>query len=334
MDDDATARQSWSCPLLVPPHILPMIGSPDDRERKMSTERHGLKAGTTSADDSDGAEDSSTGRLLEIMARLRDPLHGCPWDVAQDFSSIAPYTIEEAYEVADAIERGDMADLRDELGDLLLQVVFHARMAEERGAFDYGDVVTAISEKMIRRHPHIFADEQADAPDQVRRNWEEIKAAERRAKAAQAGADAPPSLLDGVARALPALQRAEKLQKRAARAGFDWPSLGPVWDKLDEEIGELQTEITAGAPPDRLEDEMGDILFVLANIARHLKIDPEAALRRTNNKFERRFHRMEEMAAAMGRDITAMSLDELDALWNRAKEEERKRAAVPPPDQA
>ncbi len=290
----------------------------------MSDRKQIQKTTTEAASDPGGDAEHATARLLDIMARLRDPEHGCPWDVAQNFSTIAPYTIEEAYEVADAIERGDMTDLRDELGDLLLQVVFHARMAQECGAFDYGDVVTAISEKMIRRHPHIFAGERADAPDQVKRNWEEIKAAERREKAARADKSASPSVLDGVARALPALQRAEKLQKRAARVGFDWPDLDPVWAKLDEEIGELQAEIGSGAPPERLEDELGDILFVIANIARHLKIDPEAALRRTNDKFERRFHLMEEMVAKTGQDMAAMSLDDLDQLWNHAKETERR----------
>jgi MazG family protein len=257
-------------------------------------------------------------RLLAIMARLRDPNGGCPWDLEQDFASIAPYTIEEAYEVADAIERGDLGDLKDELGDLLLQVVFHSRMAEEAGHFAFDDVAEAISGKMVRRHPHVFGDEGERSAGEVKTRWEEIKAEEKAAKGA-----APASILDDVPLALPALTRAVKLQNRAARVGFDWPDTSLVVDKLNEEMLELSAEIAKGGEPDRLEDEMGDLLFVYANLARHLKVDPEAALRRANAKFRRRFGRIEEKLAAMGKRPEDSSLEEMDALWNEAKREER-----------
>ncbi|MFN3627647.1 nucleoside triphosphate pyrophosphohydrolase [Parvibaculum sp.] len=257
-------------------------------------------------------------RLLAIMARLRDPNGGCPWDLEQDFASIAPYTIEEAYEVADAIERGDLDDLKDELGDLLLQVVFHSRMAEEAGHFAFDDVAEAISGKMVRRHPHVFGDEGERSAGEVKTRWEEIKAEEKAAKGA-----APESILDDVPLALPALTRAVKLQNRAARVGFDWPDTSLVVDKLNEEMLELSAEIAKGGEPDRLEDEMGDLLFVYANLARHLKVDPEAALRRANAKFRRRFGRIEEKLAAMGKRPEDSSLEEMDALWNEAKREER-----------
>ena len=237
--------------------------------------------------------------LRDIMARLRDPQTGCPWDVDQDFATIAPYTIEEAYEVADAIERGDMAALRDELGDLQLQVVFHARMAEEAGAFDLKDVLAAISAKMIRRHPHVFGD--GSSP-----GWEEIKAAERAGKSEDASA------LAGVAGALPALLRAEKLQKRAARTGFDWPDPEGAREKVIEEMDEVR-EATSDAH--RFE-ELGDLLFAVVNWARKLGIDPEAALRTANGKFEKRFRAMEDMA---GDAFAGLSLDEKEALWVRAK---------------
>ena len=237
--------------------------------------------------------------LRDIMARLRDPQTGCPWDVEQDFATIAPYTIEEAYEVADAIERGDMAALRDELGDLQLQVVFHARMAEEAGAFDLKDVLAAISAKMIRRHPHVFGD--GSSP-----GWEEIKAAER------AGKNEDASALAGVASALPALLRAEKLQKRAARTGFDWPDPEGAREKVIEEMDEVR-EATSDAH--RFE-ELGDLLFAVVNWARKLGIDPEAALRAANGKFEKRFRAMEDMA---GDAFASLSLDEKEALWVRAK---------------
>jgi ATP diphosphatase len=256
--------------------------------------------------------------LLAIMARLRDPEHGCPWDVAQTFDSIAPYTIEEAYEVADAIDRRDHAALRDELGDLLLQVVFHARMAEEQGLFDFGDVVDAISAKLVRRHPHVFADAHyADAEEQSRA-WDAIKRAER---AGQGGQDA--SALAGIARGLPEWKRALKLCEQAATVGFDWPGPEPVLDKLQEEVAEVRAEFAAGADRERLLDEIGDVAFVLVNLARHAKVDFSQALRHANAKFERRFRRMEALAAAAGGSLAGKPLAEQDALWDRAKAEER-----------
>ena len=256
--------------------------------------------------------------LLAIMARLRDPEGGCPWDLEQNFETIAPYTIEEAYEVADAIEQGDMAELRDELGDLLFQVVFHARMAEELKAFDFNDVVRAICEKMIRRHPHVFGDEEQREAGAVKGRWEEIKAEEKAAKQKKLE-----SILDDVPLSLPALTRAVKLQNRAARVGFDWPDTSLVIDKLNEEMLELSTELAQGGDADRIEDEMGDLLFVYANLARHLKVDPEKALRRANAKFRRRFGRIEEKLAAEGRKPEDSTLEEMDALWDEAKREER-----------
>lgn len=246
-----------------------------------------------------------TNRLLSIMARLRDPQHGCEWDVAQTFATIAPYTIEEAYEVADAIARGDMADLRDELGDLLLQVVFHARMAEEQGSFAFQDVVTAISDKMESRHPHIFGEQQGTM-DRVR--WEDQKAVERTSKGAE-------SALDGVAQALPALMRAEKLQKRAARVGFDWPDPSLPAAKVTEELAELAAATT---DEERLM-EAGDLLFAAVNAVRSYGIAPEEALRLGNAKFEARFRQMERMAAADLVDFAALSLDEQEAYWQRVK---------------
>jgi ATP diphosphatase len=256
-------------------------------------------------------------RLLAIMARLRDPARGCPWDRAQDFTSIAPYTIEEAYEVAEAIAENDMAALKDELGDLLFQVVFHARMAEEQGAFDFGDVAETITDKMLRRHPHVFGGvEIADAAAQTVA-WEEHKAQERRAK--DGGGKA--SALDGVGVALPALTRAEKIQKRAARVGFDWPAAAPIFDKIEEEIAELRAELDANVPA-RIEDELGDLLFAVANLARHLDVDPETALRKATRKFERRFRRVEALLAESGRTPSGSTLDEMEAEWRRAKAEE------------
>ena len=265
--------------------------------------------------------------LLAIMAKLRDPDGGCPWDLQQDFATIAPYTIEEAYEVADAIDRGDMADLRDELGDLLLQVVFHARMAEEAGAFAFGDVVAAICGKMVRRHPHVFAAGTADAAADsaaVLRNWDAIKRAERDARG-----ETDTSALAGISRGLPEWQRAVKLQQKAARVGFDWPDPAPVLDKLHEEIDEVRAEFAAvaadpgdAAARDRLEDELGDVLFVCANLARHAKVDVGNALRRANAKFERRFRAMEAMAAADG-GLAGKPLDAQDRYWVRAKLAER-----------
>lgn len=256
-------------------------------------------------------------RLLEIMAKLRDPGSGCPWDLEQDFATIAPYTIEEAYEVADAIQHGSMAELRDELGDLLFQVVFHARMAEEEGAFAFSDVVDAVCDKMVRRHPHVFGEASvADAAAQAEA-WERAKDREREA-------DGPPgSLLDGVPRGMAELPRAVKLQKRAARVGFDWESPEPVLEKLDEEVTEMREAMRAGNL-EEVEDELGDLLFVLANLARKLEIDPARALRRANAKFELRF-RAVERAAGSRAALEAMSLEAMEALWQRAKGRPGKR---------
>ena len=258
-------------------------------------------------------------RILDIMAALRTPETGCPWDLQQDFTSIAPYTIEEAYEVTDAIERNDMDDLKDELGDLLLQVVFHARMAEEAKLFNFADVVDAISDKMTRRHPHVFGDVQAKSSDTVRQNWEEIKAAE---KAARGKSGADDSLLADVPTTLPALTRAVKLQKRAARIGFDWNEAEPIFAKLEEEIGELREAMSRADPTD-IEDEYGDVLFVVANLARHLSLDPEAALRKGNAKFTRRFQALERFAKEAKADFTDFTLDEYEVFWQRAKAEEK-----------
>ena len=266
--------------------------------------------------------------LIAVMAALRTPGTGCPWDLEQSFATIAPYTIEEAYEVADAIERGDLDELRDELGDLLLQVVFHARMAEEGGHFAFGDVVAAICDKMIRRHPHVFGDEaKAEGAAAQLAAWEEIKQREREAAAADGP---PPSALDGVARGLPEWQRAVKLQKRAATVGFDWPHVDDVFAKLHEEIDEVRAEFAAVAQApdaalarDRLEDELGDLLFVAANLTRHGGVDFGGALRRANAKFERRFRRMETLARAAGTPLETLDLAQQDALWNAAKAEER-----------
>jgi nucleoside triphosphate diphosphatase len=313
--------------------------------------------------------------LLAVMAALRTPGSGCPWDLEQDFASIAPYTIEEAYEVADAIERGDLEELKEELGDLLLQVVYHSRMAEEQGAFAFADVAAAITAKMLRRHPHVFGTPEERAAGAAPGFWERIKAEERAAapspRATPTSPQAPtargegrgegqghaptsesgaaphpsplpasgergsaPSVLDGVPLALPALTRSVKLQNKAARVGFDWPSLAPVLDKVKEELAELEAEIgdgvrpsgfdTKASPPDRarIEEEFGDLLFVVANVARHLKIDPEAALRSANAKFTRRFHAIERKLAAAGRTPTQSTLAEMDRLWDEAKTEE------------
>lgn len=254
--------------------------------------------------------------LLAIMARLRDPKDGCAWDLEQTFATIAPYTVEEAYEVADAIERGDLKDLKEELGDLLLQVVFHSRMAEEQGAFAFDDVANAISEKMIRRHPHVFGPEEQRTSDEQVQAWEVIKAQERAEKGKNQ------SLLDDVAVGLPALTRGVKLTARAARVGFDWPDHSFVLEKLREETAELEVEIAAGDRA-KMRDELGDMLFVLANLARKLDIEPEDALRSTNAKFARRFRFIESVLAERGKTPAESDLEEMDALWNAAKAAER-----------
>jgi nucleoside triphosphate diphosphatase len=263
-------------------------------------------------------------RLIEIMARLRTPVSGCPWDLEQDFASIAPYTIEEAYEVVDAIARGDLDDLREELGDLLLQVVFHARMAEEQNAFAFGDVVEAITRKMIRRHPHVFADKDGNVtPGHVKGVWEQIKAEEKAERAARRPAQASEhkSLLSSVKAGQPALTRAMELQRKASTVGFDWNDPRAVLDKIREEADEIEAALDRN-DADQLAEETGDLLFALVNLARHVGADPEAALRGTNAKFERRFAFIERALAAQGRTLDNASLDEMDALWNAAKAEE------------
>jgi ATP diphosphatase len=263
-------------------------------------------------------------RLRAIMAALRTPVSGCPWDLEQTFRTIAPYTIEEAYEVAEAIERGDLDDLKDELGDLLLQVVFHARMAEEIGAFAFDDVADAICAKLVRRHPHVFGGLAASDVGAVKVRWDEIKAeekAERRERRQRKGlAEEAHGHLEAVPAALPALARAMKLQKRAGDVGFDWAEPGAVLDKIDEEIGELCDELRqVRRDPARLEDEIGDLLFAIVNLARHVDVDPESALRRTNAKFVRRFRHIETALKASGRSLDEASLEEMEALWQAAK---------------
>jgi ATP diphosphatase len=259
-------------------------------------------------------------RLIELMAALRTPKSGCPWDLQQNFATIAPYTIEEAYEVADAINRNDMPGLAEELGDLLLQVVFHARMAEEQGAFDFGDVVEAITSKLIRRHPHVFGDLRGLGPDEVKNLWQKIKNEER---AAKPGGDRQKaaSLLDGVALALPALDRAEKLQARAATVGFDWPSVKETRAKVEEELQEVKE---VEDDPTAAFEEIGDLLFAVVNYARKLDIEAESALRATNEKFQRRFRSIETALRARGKSPEQSDLAEMDALWNEAKHAERK----------
>ena len=291
-------------------------------------------------------------QLLEIMQRLRDPEHGCAWDIKQDFHSIAPFTIEEAYEVADAIERDDLDDLQDELGDLLFQVVFHTQMASELSAFTFDDVAQSIVDKMIRRHPHVFGNVVYQSEQELKSAWEAIKTRERAVKqdrrnqskqakdsaavvgailpssssdassssSASASASVPtaPSALDGIAANLPALKRADKIQKRAARVGFDWQSIDPVWDKLNEEIKEVQEAITSG-DSDAIEDELGDLLFTVVNLARHCSADSESALARASNKFSQRFRKVEMHAASEGLALSALDPAQLDALWERAK---------------
>ena len=274
-------------------------------------------------------------QLLEVMARLRDPAGGCPWDLEQSFATIAPYTIEEAYEVAEAIRQDDRAALRDELGDLLLQVVFHAQMAREDGSFDFDTVARGIADKMVRRHPNVFGDDESDARSSARaqmRSWEAQKAAERAAKAEAEGRR--PSVLDGVALALPALLRAEKLQKRAAGVGFDWPDAAPVFAKVLEEVAELReaaaaTDASSAAAHSAVAEEIGDLLFACVNLARHLGVEPEGALRAANAKFTARFHHVEAALADSGRDAATVGLAELDRLWDEAKRAERPSPADP-----
>ncbi|MES0882000.1 nucleoside triphosphate pyrophosphohydrolase [Roseibium sp. SCP14] len=263
-------------------------------------------------------------RLIEIMAALRTPVTGCPWDLEQNFETIAPYTLEEAYEVADAIAQKDLVNLREELGDLLLQVVYHARMAEEEAAFDFGDIVEGITKKMIRRHPHVFGDENGEKAEHVKGIWERIKAeekAERKAERDALGiAERKKGYLDEVPFAFPALQEADKLQRRASKVGFDWNDARLVLDKIREETHELDEELSKSSPDKgRISDELGDTLFALANLARHLDIDPEEALRRTNRKFRRRFSAIEEHAERTETTLEAMNLDEMENAWQAAK---------------
>ena len=286
-------------------------------------------------------------QLRDIMRQLRDPDTGCAWDIKQDFQSIAAFTLEEAYEVIDAIERGDLDDLKDELGDLLLQVVFHAQMASEQNLFDFDDVAQGICDKMLRRHPHVFGDAVFDTEEELKASWEAIKAEERRLKLARkrveentlsatsgpaansvhaiAGKsianpqqEATSSALDGVAANLPALKQSDKIQKRAARVGFDWPDIQPVWDKLDEEIVEVREAIDS-QDAQAITDEIGDLLFTVVNLARHAGVDSEAALRQASAKFEKRFRCVEQLAHKAGKQLTNMDLAKLDALWEEAK---------------
>ena len=264
-----------------------------------------------------------TQALLSLMSRLRDPEKGCAWDIKQDFHSLIPYTIEEAYEVADAIERGDLDDLRGELGDLLLQVVFHSQIAEERGLFNFEQVATGIADKLVRRHPHVFADVRFDTDEQRQRAWDDAKAAERQAKPQ---AEASASVLAGVAQSLPALVQCEKIQNRAASHGFDWPEPQPVFDKVKEELLEVHEAWQAGDQP-HIHEEVGDLLLVVVNLARHLKVNPEIALRDATKKFTRRFNFIEKQVEASGRVLRDCSLDELDGLWLDAKVVEKNQGA-------
>lgn len=265
-------------------------------------------------------EQSEIERLLRVMAQLRDPATGCPWDREQNFATIAPYTIEEAYEVADAIERDDPVALLDELGDLLFQIVFYAQIATENEKFNFDDVARSISDKMIRRHPHVFGAPENLKPETQHQSWEILKAAEREARAAENNTAA--SALDGVADALPALMRAEKLQKRAARVGFDWPNIEPVFDKINEEMGEVQAALAGAASAAEIKEEIGDLLFSVVNLARHLKIDPEDALRDGNKKFDRRFRAIETRLAACGTKPIDVTSAELERHWLVVKKQE------------
>ncbi len=310
-------------------------------------------ADDTRAPRESGAKNRSIGDLIAVMVALRTPGTGCPWDLEQTFASIAPYTIEEAYEVADAIERQDMPDLKEELGDLLLQVVYHARLAEEAGEFSFSDVVEGITTKMIRRHPHVFGDEEARTSGMAKGAWERIKSEEKAARSAERNAlGLPPKnkggILDDVPTGMTALTRAMKLQDKAAKVGFDWPSLGPVLDKMKEEVAELDEALAAGlrgegkgtpipyddrragdtaaqgpAPTSEIEEEFGDLLFVMANVARHLQLDPEAALRRANAKFTRRFAYIEAELRRRGKSPAQSSLEEMDAIWNEVRAKDK-----------
>lgn len=259
-------------------------------------------------------------RLLQIMARLRDPVQGCPWDQEQTFETILPFTLEEVYEVADAIERGDMADLQGELGDLLFQIVFYAQLAQEQGLFGFADIVAGIADKLEQRHPHVFG--QADIKDAEAQSlaWERHKEQERAQKAVSEAR--PASALDNIPVALPGLMRAAKLQRRAARVGFDWPEMVQVLDKIEEEVGEVREALANGGKRDEMEHEIGDLMFACVNLARHANIDPEVALRSINRRFERRFRRVEGLAMAQGRTLPEMGLIEMDRLWEQAKTEE------------
>ncbi|MDQ1186059.1 nucleoside triphosphate pyrophosphohydrolase [Agrobacterium larrymoorei] len=266
-------------------------------------------------------------RLIEIMEALRQPETGCPWDIVQTFETIKPYTIEEAYEVADAIERSDMDDLCEELGDLLLQVVFHSRIAEEMGAFSFGDVVHAVTSKMIRRHPHVFAVSEADTPESVKLQWDQIKAAEKRERLERRALrgiseDPKAGFLGSIQRSQPALTEALKLQEQAARVGFDWSAAEPILDKIEEEIGELREALAEGKA-ESISDELGDLIFAMVNIGRHVKVDAENALRGTNTKFRRRFRHIETSLAASGETLEAASLERMEELWQAAKAIER-----------
>ena len=265
-------------------------------------------------------------RLIAIMAALRTPGTGCPWDLKQDFSTIAPYTIEEAYEVADAIARGDLDDLKDELGDLLLQVVFHARIAEEQGTFAFGDVVQAITEKLIRRHPHVFGDTAELTPDQVKGLWDQIKDQEKAERRRRRGSDDEAGALAGIPVGMPALTRALKLQQKASKVGFDWNDPKAVLAKIREEADEIEVALD-GLDKDAVADEIGDLFFALVNLARHVDVDPDAALRGTNAKFERRFASIEAALSRHGRTPAEATLAEMDALWDQAKAAERDMAA-------
>ena len=255
-------------------------------------------------------------KLLDIMAALRNKDGGCPWDLDQDFKSISAYTVEEAYEVADAIERNDMHDLKDELGDLLFQVVFHAQMAKEQGAFEFDDIVRAINDKLVRRHPHVFEDEQVESNEQLAERWEQHKQAERDKKNAN---ENTASTLDGIASSLPALRWSQKIQKRAAATGFDWPDISPVFDKLNEELAELKAEIVQKDNHARILDEFGDVLFVCVNLAMHLGVNAEQSLRYANNKFIRRFTAMEGLINNDKKSLAEMSLEQMEAYWQKSK---------------